>query len=400
MLSPRRAFRLRRATLINLFWVPLSLQDAAVMAIAVPAKLLQLSPLNYRRDLAIIASIVALAAMVVPAVAGAFSDWLRRRGVDRRGLILAGALVDAPALCLCGLTHSMTTFIVLLVISTMAFNVSIAAYQAVIPDVVPRQSWGLVSGVRGAAALIGTIIGLAIAGTTSPQIAFLAIGILIGAGVLTLLWLDEQPVSDEEALARVKDWHDFILVFIARGCVVFGLTILTTFVLYFFRDVLHNANPSGGTGLVAGCSVFGALLSSVWLGIISDRAPRKLVAALSCVPMAIAGFGFALVPSESWILAFGGLFGIGFGGALSTGWALGLESVPQMRDVARDLGLWGIASNLPSVLAPLFGGWILARTGGSLEGYRLVFASAGVGFGLATIAILATRGAPLQPARR
>ncbi|MBV8364629.1 MAG: MFS transporter [Candidatus Eremiobacteraeota bacterium] len=395
-----RPFRLRRATLINLFWIPLSLQDAAVMAIAVPAKLLQLSPVDYRRDLSIIASIVAFAAMVVPAFAGALSDWLRRRGFDRRGLIVAGALIDAPALCLCGLTHSMTAFIGLLVISAIGFNVSIAAYQAVIPDVVPRQSWGLVSGVRGAAALIGTIIGLAIAGATNPRVSFLAIGILIGVGVLTLALLDERPVGDQEASARVKDWYDFILVFIARGFVVFGLTILTTFVLYFFRDVLHNANPSGGTGLVAGCSVFGALLSSVWLGIVSDRVPRKLVAALSCVPMAVAGFGFALVPSESWILAFGGLFGIGFGGALSTGWALGLESVPKMRDVARDLGIWGIASNLPAVLAPLFGGWLLARTGGSLDGYRMVFASAGIGFGLATTAILATRGAASTPTRR
>ena len=395
-----RPFRLRRATLINLFWIPLSLQDAAVMAIAVPAKLLQLSPVDYRRDLSIIASIVAFAAMVVPAFAGALSDWLRRRGFDRRGLIVAGALIDAPALCFCGLTHSMTAFIGLLVISAIGFNVSIAAYQAVIPDVVPRQSWGLVSGVRGAAALIGTIIGLAIAGATNPRVSFLAIGILIGVGVLTLVLLDERPVGDQEASARVKDWYDFILVFIARGFVVFGLTILTTFVLYFFRDVLHNANPSGGTGLVAGCSVFGALLSSVWLGIVSDRVPRKLVAALSCVPMAVAGFGFALVPSESWILAFGGLFGIGFGGALSTGWALGLESVPKMRDVARDLGIWGIASNLPAVLAPLFGGWLLARTGGSLDGYRMVFASAGIGFGLATTAILATRGAASTPTRR
>ena len=395
-----RPFRLRRATLINLFWIPLSLQDAAVMAIAVPAKLLQLSPVDYRRDLSIIASIVAFAAMVVPAFAGALSDWLRRRGFDRRGLIVAGALIDAPALCLCGLTHSMTAFIGLLVISAIGFNVSIAAYQAVIPDVVPRQSWGLVSGVRGAAALIGTIIGLAIAGATNARVSFLAIGILIGVGVLTLALLDERPVGDQEASARVKDWYDFILVFIARGFVVFGLTILTTFVLYFFRDVLHNANPSGGTGLVAGCSVFGALLSSVWLGIVSDRVPRKLVAALSCVPMAVAGFGFALVPSESWILAFGGLFGIGFGGVLSTGWALGLESVPKMRDVARDLGIWGIASNLPAVLAPLFGGWLLARTGGSLDGYRMVFASAGIGFGLATTAILATRGAASTPTRR
>ena len=138
-MSPRRPFRLRKATLINLFWIPLSLQDAAVMAIAVPAKVLQLSPTNYLAKLAVIASIVGLATMIVPAAAGALSDRLRAKGTDRRGLILAGALIDAPALCLLGLTHSMTTFVALLILSTVAFNVSLEAYQAVIPDVVPRE---------------------------------------------------------------------------------------------------------------------------------------------------------------------------------------------------------------------------------------------------------------------
>ena len=385
---------------MNLFWIPLSLQDVAVMTIAVPAKIVQFSPADHVAKLAVIASTVGLATMIVPALAGAVSDRLRAAGIGRRGLILAGALVDAPVLCLLGMTQSMTTFVALLILSTIAFNVSLAAYQAVIPDVVPRQSWGLVSGVRGAGLIVGAIVGLAIAGTTNPRTTFIAMGLLMAAGALTLLALDERPAGENEPSAKVKDWHDFILVFIARVCVFFGLTILMTFVLYFFRDVLHNHQPSGGTALVAACSLFGALASSIWLGIVSDRAPRKLVAAISCVPMAIAGFGFALVPSESWILAFGGLFGIGFGGALSTGWALALESVPKMRDVARDLGVWGIASNVPSVVAPLFGGWILARMGGSLDGYRIVFASAGIAFTLASAAIIATRGAPPVTARR
>jgi MFS family permease len=395
-----RPFRLRKAALLNLFWIPLSLQDVAVMTIAVPAKILQFSPTDHVAKLAVIASIVGFATMVVPALAGALSDRLHRRGIDRRGLILAGALIDAPALCLLGLTHSLSAFVALLILSTIAFNVSMAAYQAVIPDVVPRQSWGLVSGVRGAALIVGAIVGLAIAGTTNPQTTFIAMGLVMAAGALTLFAFDERPAGDSEPSARVKDWHDFILVFIARVCVVFGLTILMTFVLYFFRDVLHNPEPTGGTALVAACSMFGAMASSIWLGIVSDRVPRKLVAALACLPMAIAGFGFALVPQENWILAFAGLFGIGFGGALSTGWALAMESVPKMRNVARDLGIWGISSNLPAVVAPLFGGWILARTGGSLEGYRVVFASAGISFGLASVAVLATRGSAAKPQRR
>ena len=49
----------------------------------------------------------------------------------------------------------------------------------------------------------------------------------------------------------MRDWHDFFVVFVARALVFFGLTMLQTFVLFFFRDVQHVENPSAGTALYA-----------------------------------------------------------------------------------------------------------------------------------------------------
>lgn len=95
--------------------------------------------------------------------------------------------------------------------------------------------------------------------------------------------------------------------------------------------------------------------------------------------------------------AFGVLFGIGFGGIMSTGWALAIDSVPKLRDVARDLGIWGIAQNFPAVIAPLAGGLILNAYGGSLTGYRILFFAAAVSFALGSLSVLAVGRRPIIP---
>ena len=44
---------------------------------------------------------------------------------------------------------------------------------------------------------------------------------------------------------------------------------------------------------------------------------------------------------------YAALFGLGYGGVFSVGWALALDAIPELGDVARDLGIWGTLSNLP-----------------------------------------------------
>jgi MFS family permease len=197
---------------------------------------------------------------------------------------------------------------------------------------------------------------------------------------------------DAEAQATIRDWHDFIVAFIARLFVGFGLSLLMTFALYFFRDVIHASNPQAGTGLVAGCSILGAIASTLSLGKLSDRIDRKLVVAFCGIPMALAAFGFALAPSMHFIYIFALLFGFGYGGVFSSAWALAIDSVPQLRDVARDLGIWGLGSNIPAVIAPVIGGWILVRFGGSVFGYQILFFGAAFAFAAGSVVVLAIRG--------
>ena len=387
-----------KSVLINAFWVPLHFQDTALITIAVPAALLQMSPHDHVRVFAVIAALVSFVSMIVPPVAGGISDHLRRRGIARRWPILIGAAIDVACLIMMAQSHGLGMFMTFLLLATMGANISLAAYQALIPDIVPHAAWGMVSGVRSVAMVLGTVVGIGVAAGTIPSSTFIGIGIAIGLGAITLFGIRERPAGDHpEERAHISDWNDFTVVFVARGFLAFGLALLMTFVLFFFRDILHVSNPSGATGLVAFASLIGAIGSGIYLGWLSDRVPRKIVVSVCGIPMVLAAAGFALLPQAQWMYGFGVLFGIGFGGIMSTGWALAIDSVPKLRDVARDLGIWGIAQNFPAVIAPLAGGLILNAYGGSLDGYRVLFFAAAASFAFGSVTVLAVGTRPLIP---
>lgn len=382
--------------LLNALWIPLAFQDAALLAIAVPAALLHLTPTSYRTVLAALSSASSFAAMLVPPFAGWMSDRMRRAGGSRRAFAAVGIAVDVLALLGLSMAPNLAWFAFFLILAIGGANVALAAYQALLPEVVPRSQWGAVSGIRGAAALVGAVLGLSIGGDLpDPRWTFLAAAAMLVIFAFSLFAIEEGRWREPEHV-HVRDWHDFHIIFAARAAVFFGLTLLMTFVLTFFHDVLRVANPALGTGLVGVSALIGALISSIWLGVLSDRVPRRIVVAFSGIPMAIAALGFAYAPNPNWMVSFAALFGVGFGGVVSTGWALAMDSVPELRDVARDLGIWGIATHLPNVIAPLVGGAVLATFAGSRVGYQIVFGIAGLSFTAAALIVLRIGRKPLS----
>jgi MFS family permease len=391
-----RSESLPHYALINALWISLTVQDTALMTIAIPAAIAALAPRNHVAVLAALASISNVAAMLVPPVAGWLSDRSHKRGGSRRIWILAGCAADVAALVALAYVHNLILFSAIFVFAVAAANVAIAAYQAMIPEVVPRAAWGAASGMRGAATLVGTVIGLGVAGWISNVgIVFIATAMLIALGTLTIFAAQERgPIQHDRV--EVTRWHDFIVVFIARSFIFFGLSLLMTFVLYFFSDILKVHDAPAGTASIGIFSLLGAIASSVGFGIASDRIPRKHLVAACGVPMAIAAIGFAVAPSPTYMFAFAALFGVGLGGVLSVGWALAIDSLPQLSDIARDLGIWGIATNLPNIIAPAVGGWILALFADSKAGYQTIFALAGVSFALGSLTIIRVGVAPLS----
>ena len=384
--------RITEQALLNAYWIPLNFQNAALLTIAVPAVLLRFHGIDHVAVFAMLASLVAAISMVVPPVAGEISDRLHRAGSPRRPVIVLGALVNAAGLIWMMSAASPALFTAAVIVATLGQNVSAAAYSALIPEVVPREDWGAASGYQGVGNLVGSIAGLAVAGaagSSGTSTTLLIAALFVVAGALTLLAVPEGKYVEGEH-AHVSDWPNFAIAFTSRFWTNFGLTLLNTFVLFFFSDVLKVQDASSGTAFVGAAAMVGAIASSIAMGYVSDRVPRKVVVACAGVPMAMAAIGFALVPSLQWILLFAIFFGAGYGAIVSTGWALAIDSVPKLGNVARDLGIWGIAANLPAIFAPQAGRWIVGSFGNGLSGYRVLFIAAGASFLLGSVIVLWT----------
>lgn len=383
---------------LNALWVSIALQDAALPTLAIPAAVLHLEPKSHVLVTSLLASIANFAAMLVPPFAGWLSDRMRRAGGRRRNFVIAGCVLNIAGLVATAFSTSLVAFAGFYVLSVIGSNVAQAAYQAMLPETIPRSQWGTVSGVRGALTLIGTAIGFGIAAQApTPSVTILCAAAVVFLCAFTLPAIREGNWHEEpEEKAHVRDWHDFFVVFAARILVFFGMTLLQTYVFYYFTDILHMQNAPAGAAFAAFCTMIGATGSAVILGILSDRAPRKIITALAGVPMTMAAIGFAIAPAPQWMFLYAFLFGIGFGGLFSVGWALAMDSIPAMRDVARDLGLWGIATNFPNVVAPLIGGPLILAFGGTRAGYQAVFGLAGFSFFLASLTVLRVGRKPLS----
>jgi MFS family permease len=378
----------RDQSLLNAYWVPLNFQGSALLAIAVPAALLKFhSGQGHTQLFATLASVVAAISILVPPPVGALSDRLRRRGGHRRTFILLGTALNVVGLVWLAFTGSLWAFTAALFVAVIGQSIGTAAYQALIPEVVPREDWGTSAGYQGVASLLGAVGGLAVASIASPEATFLWSALVVGLGGVTVALTPEGRWVEPEHV-HVSDWRNFAVVFASRFLTLTGLTLLSTFVLYFFRDVQKVDNPSISTGLFGILALGGAIVTAFLTGVLSDRVPRKYIIALAGIPMALAGLGFAMAPQPQYLIVYALLFGLGYGAFLSVGWAIAIDSVPQMRDVARDLGIWGIASGLPTVVAPIVGGWLLARHASPLEGYRILFLFAGLFFALGGVAVL------------
>ncbi|MBV9334133.1 MAG: MFS transporter, partial [Candidatus Eremiobacteraeota bacterium] len=155
---------------LNLLWIPITFQDTALLAIAVPAMTVRLAPEHHVLVLSALASVAALATMIVPPLSGWLSDARRRRGGSRRSFVAIGIVIDVAALVGLAYVNTLPLFALLIVMATLGSNVALSGYQVILPESVPRRYWGTVSGIRGVSTLVGSIVGFAIAGRApSPQ---------------------------------------------------------------------------------------------------------------------------------------------------------------------------------------------------------------------------------------
>jgi MFS family permease len=153
----------------------------------------------------------------------------------------------------------------------------------------------------------------------------------------------------------VKASPGYVRFLACRLLFVMPLTTLQVFGLFFFRDVAGVANPAAVVGnfvLYSGI----AMLATVYLaGRLSDRFGRRPIGLISGIIGALGiGLLFFLDRSSAVFVAAAVLMGVGFGGLMSSNWALAVDLVPK-DEAGKYIGLTNLATAGGSALARLHG---------------------------------------------
>jgi MFS family permease len=336
-------------------------------------------------------------AMAVPPLVGAWSDRIHSRYGRRRPIMVIGSLLTIPGLLVLMVAGNYPEVLIGYVIIQFFFNAAGAAYAGIIPDVVPAQEVGKASGFLATMTQLGIGAGLGVTGALGGgRWSYAVMGAVALLSLVPTVWAaqgeGETPVPTQpkrplgETIAEFfRPLHegDFAWVVFTRFMISSGITAVLYFLLNFFRDVVlpPHSNASGFTSNWLLVVVATAIPFGFFGGQISDRIHRRKIfvylagAAQAFVALIFIVFYPTAVP---FVFALGVAYGIGYGLYFAVDWALAVDTLPDPKASAKDMGLFHIALTLPQAVIPFFGGPLIDALNGAhgTGGYRVVFSSA------------------------
>lgn len=328
----------------------------------------------------------------------------------RRPWLLGGALAGLAGLVVMAAAPNLALLLVGWSLAAMAYNGLLAALLAVLPDQVPPQQRGSVSGVIGVSQALAAVLGTGLAGSLSGQrlLMFTVPGLvtLLLTGFLflrlrdrTLNPADRHPFSAGE-LARSlwvdpRRSPDFGWAWLSRFMVFMAIASVLNYQLFFVTDRLDRTGDDAQHLVLSGVVVqtVVVVLTSNLVGWLSDRLGHRRV--FVCLSAGLAAAGLLVLATAAtvpqYLLALA-VIGLGQGTYFAVDLALVTDVLPnRTRDAAKDLGVMNIANTLPQSLAPAVAPLFLALGAG--HNYTALFVGGACYALVSGLSILAVRGA-------
>ena len=337
-----------------------------------------------------IAFITISIGVVVSLFSGVLSDGHSILWGKRGPYIILGSIITIIAVAL----DLLPKLSILVVFTAFLFvqvgsNLSSGAYQPLFRDLINEKQRGKASGINGLYTLAGTAMGLGLSGFLVSECRMnlsllLIMAILIVTAILTTFTIkkDDMPIinADFHPLKTFLSIFDpgekvprFFWLVGASFLFFLGISGLSFFELYYFKDVLHSSDPSV---LVAISGIFVLVFSAagaVVFGILSDRYGRLRILFVSTI---IAGIATALIPAASTFFNFlvlGSFIGAGYGIYFSVSKALASDLSPK-EDAGKYMAYYNISVGGSSALSTLFFGALLDSFGTSFKlGFTAIF---------------------------
>ncbi|MFC8435598.1 MFS transporter [Streptomyces sp. NPDC057253] len=363
------------------------------LLVSLAMRLETIDPDGKTGSLGLVVGAGTLVGMVSGLAFGVLSDNTASRLGRRKPWMLAGMPVLLAGAAVTGAGASVPVLLAGFVVGQIGLSALMTPLVAMLPDQVPEQQRGKVSGMLGFTAQIAGVAGFQLATPLrhSGLLLFLVPAVIACLALLpVVLFLPDPAVrrADRERQGLVAMFRDLTFnprrhpdlgwTWGGRFLIQLSLMFLSTYQLYFLTDHLHY-ELSKVTGLLALTGGVGLLMTSagaVVSGILSDRLRRRkrfiyLAATAFAVGFVVIAFAssFAQVFVGSQII----LLGAGMFGAVDI--ALITDVIPNREtEGAKYMSVFAIAAALPQSVAPLLAPFILAVGGG--DNYPLLFLSA------------------------
>lgn len=370
----------------------------------------QIAPDDKSSALGTVLSVGAILALVGNPFFGAMSDRTTSRFGRRRPWLIGGILVGTIGLAIVATGSSIGVLTVGWSIAQLGTNATLATLTALLPDQIPPQQRGRVSGILGLMTAVAMLIGssLAAALSASTLLMFLvpaAIGVATIVG-LVLIVEDKPAEKGHFGPYRFKEFlttftinprrhPDFAWNILSRFLIWTGMCTVSTYQSYLLIDRFGYTtdNVANGVLLATVISTVGLVAGSAVGGTLSDRIGRRkpfVLGAGLLLTVALALVAFA--HSFPIFLCATAMFGIGEGVYLAVDLALATDVLPNPDDAAKDMGVLNIANALPQSLVPIMAAPILAiGSGGS--NYSLLFLIGAVVAVVGSLLVRLIRGA-------
>jgi MFS family permease len=391
--------------------------------VSLPLKVAQLDPDRSTQGttLSVVLGIGAVFGILANPVFGRISDRTTWRVGMRRPWLVIGAVLSVLGAIVLGLSSDVAVATVGWSINQIGVNATMAVLLALLPDQVPTERRGRISGLFGLTQAVAAVLGVALVGGLT-QVS-LALAIIVPTAIaLVLVSIAAIALPDRRLSRSVRPplrigefagsfWvnprrhPDFGWAWISRFAMFMAISFVLNYQIFYLTSHL-GLTEAAATALVPaaiGIQTLVVVVVSLTLGPLSDRLRRRRVFVLVAAVIAAAGLAVvAFAPPAStsvplFLLAMG-LIGLGQGTYFAIDLALVADVLPNKdRDAAKDLGVLGMANLIPQSIAPAFAPVFLAvpllsLTGRAGQNYTALFL-AGVLFAVvAGVTILRVRG--------
>lgn len=359
---------------LSAYWFALSFLWAGMITIVIQRLVEQMAPATKDLTLGWTLGIGAFISTIVVIVTGAVSDRSRWKMGRRRPYMLVGTILSVPALLWLARVDTIPALLGAFCLIQFWVNIATSPYQALVPDMVPKESQGAAAAYMGMSSLTGQLAGLILCLALIGKPGGLWIimvtisALLVSAMAYTVVRIPEQSAQENPApqiglwatlvesfRVNPRDHPDFFWLIASRFMVNMGFYTATEFLYYYVGGTLRDPHPLETFFTIIVITTVAGLVGNFPAGFLSDRMPKKRIVYASAGITAVAALFFLLTSSVNVALGAAFIFGAGFGAFAAVDWALATNLLPE-RDEAKFMGVWHVSFTVPQVVAPLIGG--------------------------------------------